>query len=72
MIMNPNLISSDMVGNFKSLTRIIENVTTYYQNFLSTYQRGLISKELNNLKNESFRFENLKYINLKSFFSSQK
>lgn len=46
MIMNPSLISSDMINNFKSLNRIIENVITYYfENFLSAQERSIVSKE---------------------------
>jgi len=53
--MNPNLISQEMVQNFKSVSRITENVITYYfENFLSTHERGIIAKELGNLRNESY------------------
>lgn len=55
MIMNPNLISGEMVGNFKSSNRVIENVITYYfENFLSAYERSIVSKELSHLKSENY------------------
>lgn len=73
MIMNPNLVSAEMVGNFKSSNWVIENVITYYfENFLSAYERSIVSKELSHLKSENYRLENLKYLNLKNYFSSQK
>ena len=71
--MNPSLISSDMINNFKSLNRIIENVITYYfENFLSAQERSIVSKEFSQLKHENCRFDNLKYMNLKKYFMNEK
>jgi len=72
--MNPSLISSDMVNNFKSLNRILENVITYYfENFLSAHERSIVSRELLMLKPDSNnKFDNLKYINIKKYFKNEK
>jgi hypothetical protein len=52
-----------MVGNFKSLKRVMENITSYFfENFLTVAQRGIIAKELGNMRNEGNTINSLHYL----------
>ena len=73
MLINPTLMSIEMINNFKSVCWVIENVTTYYfENFLTVPEWGMITKELGSLWNEAFWIDNLTFLNFKQYFASQK
>lgn len=52
IIMNPRLISGEMLKKFNNMHRILENVTTYYfENFLNLQEREIIVNELKIIQN---------------------
>lgn len=72
-LINPRISSVNMVGNFKSLKRVMENITSYFfENFLTVAQRGIIAKELGNMRNEGNTINSLHYLDFEQFFRSQK
>ncbi|CDW90006.1 wd-40 repeat-containing protein [Stylonychia lemnae] len=51
IIMNPRLISGELLKKFGNMHRILENVTTYYfENFLNIQERAIILEELKRLQ----------------------
>lgn len=51
IIMNPRLISGDMLKKFNNMHRILENVTTYcFENFLNLQEREIIVNDLKKIQ----------------------
>ena len=70
-LINPRLQALQQVNNFKSMKRVIDNIATYFfQNFISTSERAMITEDLAKVHNNLMKMESLKHLNFKNFFES--
>lgn len=72
-LLNPRMRSAKQLRNINSMRRILDNNLTYFfENFLSCKERALACRDLNNLRINHMKINQLKYLNLQPFFESNK
>ena len=72
-LLNPRMRSAKQLRNINSMRRILDNNLTYFfENFLSWKERALACRDLNNLIINHMKINQLKYLNLQPFFESNK
>lgn len=70
-LMNPRLQAFQQVNNIKSMKRVIDNTVTYFfQNFISTKERAMVVEDLQKVRNNLSKIENLKNLKIAEFFES--
>ena len=70
-LINPRLSSNLVVNNFKSMKRVIENVTIYYCDmFLNISDRGVMTRDLEQMRKG--HVNKMDVLDTKRFFNSPK
>eukprot|EP00347_Sterkiella_histriomuscorum_P004436 403360465 len=72
IILNPRLMSGEMLKKFNNMHRILENVTTYYfENLLNLQEREIIVNELKKIQGSKFEQIETENLDLSKLFNNE-